>query len=639
VTRVEGETPKGPPPGDAHASPRGRYLAALSLGALGVVYGDIGTSPLYALRECFHGAYAVASTPANVLGVLSLVFWSLIAVISVKYLVFVMRADNRGEGGILALVALAVPRDVTQGRSWLLALLGLFGASLLYGDGMITPAISVLSAVEGLELVAPALERFVVPATVAILVGVFAIQRHGTGRVGAFFGPIMVLWFLTLAALGVRGIQHDPGVLVALAPWHAVAFFVHNGVHGFVVLASVFLVVTGGEALYADMGHFGRRPIRLAWFTLVLPALMLNYFGQGALLLEDPASSANPFYRLAPEWALVPLVALATLATVIASQAVISGAFSLTNQAIQLGYFPRVAVTHTSARESGQIYVGPVNWLLMLASCGLVLGFGSSTHLAAAYGMAVTTDMVITTALLCVVASRRWGWGRAAIALGAILLPIDLAFFGANLSKVFEGGWVSLVVAALAFTAMSTWKRGRTVLRERLEETGLPLELFLPDLETSKLARVPGAAVFLGGDPQGTPLALLHNVKHNKVVHELNVLLTLSTDDVPFVPFEERAQVKPLGHGFFRVIAHHGFMDLPDVPRLLRQVRSAALPIDLEHTSYFLGRERLIPSGRSGMAGWREWLFSVMSQNAQSATTYFRIPPNQVVELGAQVEL
>ncbi len=637
---MEGETPHGPAPDDARASPRGRYLAALALGALGVVYGDIGTSPLYALRECFHGQYAVAPTPANVLGVLSLVFWSLIIVISIKYLVFVMRADNRGQGGILALVALAVPRDMpARGRSWMLALLGLFGASLLYGDGMITPAISVLSAVEGLELAAPALGRAVVPTTVAILIGLFAIQRHGTGRVGAFFGPVMVLWFATLAALGVRGIQHDPGVLVALAPWHAVTFFAHNGLHGFVVLASVFLVVTGGEALYADMGHFGRRPIRLAWFTLVLPALMLNYLGQGALLLEDPAAAASPFYRLAPASLLYPLVALATVATVIASQAVISGAFSLTHQAIQLGYCPRIAVSHTSALESGQIYVGPVNWLLMLASCGLVLGFGSSTQLAAAYGMAVTTDMVITTALLCVVAANRWGWGTAAILLGGALLPIDLAFFGANLSKFLEGGWVSILVAAAGFSVMSTWKRGRRVLRERLEETSLPLELFLPDLETTKLPRVPGAAVFLAGDPQGTPLALLHNVKHNKVLHELNVLLTLATDDVPFVPFEERAQVKPLGHGFFRVVAHHGFMDLPDVPRLLRHVRSAALPIDLEATSYFLGRERLIPSGRSGMARWREWLFSVMSQNAQSATTYFRIPPGQVVELGAQVEL
>jgi KUP system potassium uptake protein len=434
-------------------------------------------------------------------------------------------------------------------------------------------------------------------------------------------------------------IVREPSVLAALDPLYAVGYIVSHPASTLVVLAAVFLAVTGGEALYADMGHFGRRPIQLAWFWIVMPSLLLNYFGQGSLVLERPDGVANPFFLLAPAWLQLPLVGLATAATVIASQAVISGAFSLTQQAIQLGYCPRVAVNHTSARESGQIYVGPVNWLLMLASCGLVLGFGSSNQLAAAYGMAVTTDMVITTALLCVVASRRWGWGAAAIALGVALLPIDLAFFGANLSKVFEGGWVSLVVAALAFTAMSTWKRGRKVLRERLEETGLPLDFFLPDLETSKLPRVPGAAVFLAGDPQGTPLALLHNVKHNKVLHELNLLLTLTTEDVPFVPAEERVQVKPLGHGFFRVVAHYGFMDLPDVPRLLRGARSAALPIDLDQTSYFLGRERLIPSGHSGMARWREWLFSRMSQNEQSATTYFRIPPNQVVELGAQVEL
>ena len=640
MTRVEGETSKGPPTEAAGASPRGRYLAALALGALGVVYGDIGTSPLYAVRECFHGEYGVEPTPEHVVGVLSLVVWSLVVVISIKYLVFVMRADNRGEGGILALVALAVPRDAApKGSAWALALIGVFGAALLYGDGMITPAISVLSAVEGLEVAAPGLARFVVPITVAILLAVFAIQSRGTGRVGALFGPVMVLWFSTLAVLGVRGIAQEPSVLGALAPWHAVEFLAEKRGHGFIVLASVFLVVTGGEALYADMGHFGRRPIRLAWFGLVLPALLLNYFGQGALLLEDPAAAANPFYRLAPAGSVYFLVALATAATVIASQALISGAFSLTHQAIQLGYCPRLAVSHTSALESGQIYVAPVNWALMVAACMLVVGFGSSANLAAAYGMAVTATMLITTVLLCVVARRRWGWGRAAFLLGAALLPVDMAFFGANLFKLDDGGWFSLLVAAIGFTLMSTWKRGRRVLRERLEETGLPLELFMPDLETSKLPRVPGSAVFLAGDPQGTPLALLHNVKHNKVVHELNVLLTLTTDAVPFVPAEQRTQVKPLGHGFFRVVAHHGFMDLPDVPRLLRQVRSAALPIDLEQTSYFLGRERLIPAGRSGMARWREWLFSVMSQNAQSATTYFRIPPGQVVELGAQVEL
>src|SRR5688572_12911592 len=624
-----------------HQKPSGKYLLILSLSALGVVYGDIGTSPLYAVRECFHGEYGVPPTPAHVLGVLSLMFWSLVLIISIKYIVFVMRADNRGEGGILSLVALAVPRDAVRprGSAWALALLGVFGAALLYGDGMITPAISVLSAVEGLEVATPGLGRVVVPITVAILVGVFAIQSRGTKRVGRLFGPVMVVWFLTLAVLGVRGIAHEPSVLSALAPWHAAAFLAEGGGVGFVVLASVFLVVTGGEALYADMGHFGRRPIRVAWFGLVLPALLLNYFGQGALVLESPAAAGNPFYRLAPAWSLYPLVALATAAAVIASQAMVSGAFSLTHQAIQLGYCPRLSVSHTSARESGQIYVAPVNWALMLAACALVIGFGSSANMSAAYGMAVSATMMITTALLCVVAVRRWGWRWRALALGAVLVPIDVAFLGANLLKLDDGGWFSLVVAAFGFTLMSTWKRGRAVLRERLEETGLPLELFMPDLETAKLPRVPGTAVFLAGDPQGTPLALLHNVKHNKVVHEHNVLLTLVTEDVPYVPEDERVTVKPLGQGFFRVVAHHGFMDLPDVPRLLRKARSPALPIDLERTSYFLGRERLIPSGHSGMARWREWLFSVMSQNAQSATSFFRIPPGQVVELGAQVEL
>jgi KUP system potassium uptake protein len=621
-------------------SPRGRYLAALALGALGVVYGDIGTSPLYAIRECFHGEYGVEPTPEHVLGVLSLMVWSLIVIISVKYIVFVLRADNRGEGGILSLVALAVPRDAgARGSAWALALLGVFGAALLYGDGMITPAISVLSAVEGLQVAAPGLERFVVPVTLAILIGLFAIQRHGTGRVGALFGPVMVVWFVTLAVLGVRGIAEEPSVLRALGPWHAVAFGVEEGAHGFVVLASVFLVVTGGEALYADMGHFGRRPIRVAWFGLVLPALVLNYYGQGALVLGNPAAAENPFYLLAPAWARYPMIALATAAAVIASQAMVSGAFSLTHQAIQLGYCPRLSVQHTSARESGQIYVAPVNWAIMVAACALVVGFGSSANMSAAYGMAVSATMLITSALLCVVAYRRWGWRWGTLALGAVLIPVDLAFFGANLLKLDDGGWFSLLIAAIGFTLMSTWKRGRGVLRERLEETGLPLELFLPDLETNKLPRVPGTAVFMAGDPTGTPLALLHNVKHNKVVHELNVLLTLVTEDVPYVPEAERATVKPLGQGFFRLVAHHGFMDLPDVPRLLRLARSAALPIELERTSYFLGRERVIPSGRSGMARWREWLFSVLSQNAQSATTFFRIPPNQVVELGAQVEL
>jgi KUP system potassium uptake protein len=622
-------------------APRGRRLLALSLGALGVVYGDIGTSPLYALRECFHGEWAVAATPANVLGVLSLVVWSLLALISVKYLAFVLRADNRGEGGILALVALLVPHaEAPVGRARQLALIGIFGAALLYGDSMITPAISVLSAVEGLEIATPALAHLVVPATVAILLGLFALQPRGTGRVGSLFGPVTLLWFGTLALLGLGGIAREPSVLAAVNPVHAVRFFAANGAQGFLVLAAVFLVVTGGEALYADMGHFGRRPIRAAWFAVVLPGLLLNYFGQGALLLLDPEASHSPFYRLAPAWALYPLVALATAATVIASQAVISGAFSLTHQAIQLGYSPRLSVRHTSPHESGQIYVAPANWALMLASCALVVGFGSSTNLAAAYGMAVTANMVLTTLLLCAVASRRWGWGVGAAALALGFLPMDLAFFGSNLLKITHGGWFSLAVAAAGFALMTTWKTGRRVLRTRLEETALPVDLFLPDLDTARLPRAAHTAVFLTGDPQGTPHALLHNIKHNQVVHQQTIFLTLVTDDVPVVPEAERLSVKPLGQGFFRVVAHHGFMEVPNAPALIERLRADhALPIDLARTSYFVGREKLIAAGHSGMARWREWLFALMSQNAQSATSYFRIPPNQVVELGAQVEL
>jgi len=630
-----------PPAGSSGAEPaHARPLLPLALGALGIVYGDIGTSPLYALRECFHGKYGVEPTPENVLGVLSLVVWSLIIVISVKYLLFVLRADNRGEGGILALVALLIPHSVQpQGHARRLALLGVFGAALLYGDSMITPAISVLSAAEGLEVVTPGLERFVVPATLAILVGLFSIQARGTGRVGAVFGPVMVLWFGVLGALGASGIQHEPGVLAALWPGYALGFFVHNGPHGFVVLAAAFLVVTGGEALYADMGHFGRRPIRLAWFVLVLPALVLNYFGQGALLLEDPAAAESPFYLLAPEWALIPLVALATVATVIASQAVISGAFSLTHQAIQLGYCPRLAVSHTSAEESGQIYVAPVNWALMLAACALVVGFGSSTNLAAAYGLAVTANMVLTTLLLAAVARQRWGWGVAGFGLLVAFLPFDLAFLGSNLLKISHGGWFSLAVAAVGFTLMSTWKRGRWVLQDRLEETSIPLELFLPDLDVSKLPRAPHCGVFLTGDPRGTPHALLHNVKHNQVVHSPTVLLTVLTADVPVVAEAERVTVQPIQPGFLRVIARYGFMEVPNVPEILERIRTPELRIEPMQTSYFVGREKLIPRGSSGMGRWRERLFALMAGNAEAPTAWFRIPANQVVELGAQVEL
>jgi KUP system potassium uptake protein len=636
VTDASGTQPapdRAPPPG-------GRRLAVLSLGALGVVYGDIGTSPLYAIRECFHGAYAIAVTPANVLGILSLVVWSLVVVISIKYLVIVLRADNRGEGGILALMSLAVPgaRDA-RGRAGALVLLALFGAGLLYGDGMLTPAISVLSAVEGLREATPALAPFVIPVTLVILVALFLIQPRGTGRVGALFGPVVIAWFVALAVLGVGGILHEPSVLAAIGPWHAVGFFWENGWHAFVVLASVFLVVTGGEALYADMGHFGARPIRLGWFGLALPALLLNYFGQGALLLEDAAAAESPFYRLAPAWALLPMIGLATAATVIASQAMISGAFSLTQQAVQLGFSPRLPVIHTSAHESGQIFVPPTNWMTMLCACALVVGFGSSSNLAAAYGMAVNANMVVTTVLLCVVAKQRWKWTWQVAAILAVLLPIDLAFLGSNLLKLTHGGWFSLVVAAFVFAIMSTWRRGRRVLYERMEVTALPIDVFLPDLETSKLPRVPGSAVFLTGDPQGTPLALLHNIEHNKVVHAQTVFLTLLTEDVPYVAYDARVTVKPLGEGFFRVVGHYGFMEIPDVPALLARVRSEDLPLDPDATSYFLGREKIVASGTSGMGRWRELLFAFLSQNAHSATTYFRIPPSRVVELGAQVSL
>jgi len=626
-----------PPPG---AAARPRPLSPLVLGALGVVYGDIGTSPLYALRECFHGDYAVDPTPENVLGVLSLVVWSLISLISIKYLTFVLRADNRGEGGILALVALLIPHAVKpKGMARNLALLGVFGAALLYGDSMITPAISVLSAVEGLETAAPALYPFVVPVTLGILLALFAIQPRGTGRLGALFGPVMVLWFVALGALGAAGMRHEPGVLAALWPGYAVAFFSHNGAHAFVVLAAVFLVVTGGEALYADMGHFGRRPIQLAWFALVLPALLLNYFGQGALVLENPAAVESPFYSLAPEWARIPLVALATTATVIASQAVISGAFSLTHQAIQLGYCPRLAVSHTSAEESGQIYVAPVNWALMVCACALVVGFGSSANLAAAYGMAVAASMVLTTILLSAVASQRWGWRLGAVAFAAVFLPLDLAFLGSNLLKIAHGGWFTLAVAAVGFTLMSTWRRGRWVLEDRLEETSLPLELFLPDLDTTKLPRAPHCGVFLTGNPRGTPHALLHNVKHNQVVHSPTLLLTVLTSDVPSVPEAERISVQPIQPGFVRVVVRYGFMEVPNIPEILERIRSPELPIEPLRTSYFVGREKLIPRGASGMGRWRERLFALMAGNAQAATSFFRIPANQVVELGAQVEL
>jgi KUP system potassium uptake protein len=616
-------------------------LAPLALGALGIVYGDIGTSPLYALRDCFSGEHGIEPTPANVLGVLSLVFWSLVIVISVKYLGFVMRAHNRGEGGILSLLALVQRGDRAGGtRRMVLLTLGLFGAALLYGDGVITPAVSVLSAVEGLSVATPLFTPYVLPIALVILLALFLVQRHGTGGIGRVFGPLMVVWFSVIAVLGVLELARDPSVLRAVLPTHAVSFFARNGWHGFLVLGAVFLVVTGGEALYADMGHFGYRPIRLAWFALVLPALLLNYFGQGALLLRAPSVAVNPFFHMAPAWALYPLVALATAATVIASQALISGVFSITRQAIQLGYWPRVEVVHTSAEEQGQIYLPGVNFALLLGVVAVVLGFRSSGSLTAAYGLAVTATMFITTSLTYVVARERWGVRRAvAVPMLLALLAIDLAFFGANLVKVAHGGWLPLTMGVVLFTLMTTWKRGRELLGEKLRAGSIALTDLLESFGDHGPRRVPGTAIFMTGNLEIAPSALLHNLKHNKVLHEQTVLLTIATEDVPHVPPSERVTLETLPQGLRRITARYGFMDDPSIPDILKRCREAGLPFNVMSTSFFLGRETLIVGKNPGMARWREALFVWMSRNARAATAFFRIPPNRVVELGAQVEL
>jgi KUP system potassium uptake protein len=617
-----------------------RYQLGLMLGALGVVYGDIGTSPLYALRECFHGIHAIEPNHENVLGVLSLIFWSLVIIVSVKYLTFVMRANNKGEGGILALLALAFPeRDAAGRKMWWIAL-GVFGAGLLYGDGMITPAITTLSAIEGLEVATQFLDPYIVPITVAVIVGLFSFQRIGTSLVGLMFGPVMAIWFLTLAALGIRGIILTPEVFAAFSPQYGIEFFVHNGWRGFLVLGAVFLVVTGTEALYADMGHFGVRPIRRAWFMIVLPALFLNYLGQGALLLQNPSAAENPFYRLAPPWTIYPLVVLATMAAVIASQALISGAYSLTMQAIQLGYFPRLVISHTSHAERGQIYMPQVNWTLMLACVGLVLGFQSSTNLAAAYGIAVSLTMAITTVLFYFAARRLWGWSKGRAGLGcAFFLFIDLSFLGANMLKIGHGGWFPIVVGIAIFTLMSTWKTGRHILRARLAASTLPYDLFLQDVRQHSPQRVPGTAVFMAGNPDGAPLALLHNLKHNKVLHQRVVVLTILTREIPSVKNAERVKVERLEEGFYRVIGYYGFMEEPNVPELLSRCEAEGLPFREEETTFFLSRETIIPTKERGMALWRERLFAAMSRNAQHATAFFRLPANRVVELGMQVEL
>lgn len=621
----------------------GKYFFTLVIGALGVVYGDIGTSPLYALRECFNASHQLTVTPPNVLGVVSLILWSLILIVAVKYLGFVMRASKNGEGGILSLLSLAFPnrheRKKHFGRAAMIAM-GVFGAALLYGDGMITPAISVLSAVEGLNVATTKFEHYVVPITILIIIALFTVQRSGTGMMGKIFGPVMAVWFVVLAVLGVSNITQAPEIFNAFNPLYAVTFLTANGWIAFVVLGSVFLCVTGGEALYADMGHFGHKPIKLAWFSTVMPALMLNYLGQGALLLINPAAAENPFYLMAPRWSLYPLVGLATLATVIASQALISGAFSLTMQAIQMGYIPRLEIDHTSSHQRGQIYMPRINWILMFSCIGLVIGFRTSTNLAAAYGIAVTLTMVITTLLFYFAARRIWGWSswKAGLLCG-IFLIVEVSFAAANFLKVFKGGWFPLLVGLILFTLMATWKRGRQLLGERLRASSLPFNLFLEDVLNNPPVRVAGTSIFLAGNSEGTPLALLHNLKHNKVLHQRVIILTVSTADVPQVPSTQRCKVETLAEGFYRVTGTYGFMEDPSVPEILEQCKLQGLNCDVDKSTFFLSRETIIPSSKKGMWIWREKLFALISRNAQPATAFFRLPANRVVELGMQVEI
>jgi KUP system potassium uptake protein len=620
--------------------PDRRRLAPLVIGAIGVVFGDIGTSPLYTLRECFTGVHGLPLTEGNVYGILSVIFWAITIIVTLKYVTLIMRADNRGEGGIMALTAL-VSRGLSERRArWWLVGLGIFGAAMFYGDGMITPAISVLSAVEGLDVMTPALKPYVIPLTIVILIGLFSIQRHGTANVGGLFGPVVCLWFVVLALLGAIEIARDPAVLLALNPAYAFVFLKDNPLPAFLALGAVVLAVTGTEALYADMGHFGATPIRRAWLFFVLPALVLNYFGQGALIIHEPATIKNPFYLLAPEWALLPLVVLATCATVIASQAVISGAFSLTRQAIQMGYCPRLTITHTSEGHIGQIYIPFINWTLLGAVMLLVLGFQSSSNLAAAYGIAVTMALAIDSLLIYVVLTRLWHWNRiASLAIVVPLLTIDLLFLASNALKIPQGGWFPIAIGIAAFTLLTTWKRGRSILLQRLMQETMPVDVFISSITESPPVRVPGTAIFLTSTEGRVPHALLHNLKHNKVLHERVVLLTLKTRDIPVVSRADRLKVQDLGCNFHQIEALHGFMEDQDIPALLEECGRRGIPFDMMDTSFFASRETLIPSVAPGMALWREKLFVSMSKNATKATEYFRIPTNRVVELGTQIEL
>jgi KUP system potassium uptake protein len=623
---------------DSRESPS---LRALAFGAVGVVFGDIGTSPLYTLQEVFSSKYGLGVAPASVLGVLSLVFWALLLVVTLKYVMFVMRADNHGEGGIMALLALAQrgARGMPRLR-WLIALIAIFGASLFYGDGVITPAMSVLSAVEGLKIAEPALVRWVMPISVVIVLALFVVQKRGTAKVGAVFAPVMCAWFVVIALLGVNMIVRAPEILVALNPYYALRFFRSHGVAAFMALGGVVLAVTGTEALYADMGHFGKTPIRRAWLFFVLPALLLNYFGQGALLLRQPEVSANPFYLLVPHALLYPMVALATAAAVIASQAVISGAYSMTREAVQLGFSPRMRVVHTSSHMAGQIFVPWINGMLLVLVIAAVIGFRSSENLGAAYGIAVTGTMVVTTLLMLVVAARLWHWKLPwIIAVGAIFLIVDLAFFGANLLKVEHGGWFPLALGILVFTVMTTWRRGRELVLRQLQHGGLALQPFIASIGEYPPTRVPGTAVFMTANPAAVPHALLHSLKHFKALHARNVLLNVETLETPYAERAERVEIRDLGHSFHRVTLRFGFMEDPDVPDALAACAQHGFPFDMMDTTFFLSRETVIATRRPGMARWRDKLFAFLSRNALPATAFFHIPGNRLVELGTQVEI
>lgn len=613
-------------------------LPALTVSAIGVVFGDIGTSPLYAMKEIFNGHHPIPVTPGNILGILSMVFWSIMVMVTIKYVALIMRADNRGEGGSLALLALITDRAKSSGMTWVVTLLGIFAAALFYGDSMITPAISVLSAVEGLEVIAPTLKPYVIPATLGILTGLFTIQQRGTGTVGMLFGPVMIFWFLLLGVLGAVQVVHNPSVLAALNPVYAVNFIeAHTGL-AFLALGSVVLAVTGGEALYTDMGHFGPYPIRLAWFGFVMPTLVFNYFGQGALLLSVPQSVENPFFHMAPEWALVPLVVMATVATVIASQAVISGAFSVARQAIQMGFLPRMLIVHTSGKAEGQIYVPFTNWTLYLAVVALVIGFGNSSNLAAAYGIAVTGTMMIDTVLIAfvMVLMWRWHWSVVAVVAGALFM-FDLAFFSSNILKILAGGWFPIMIGLASFTVLTTWRLGRRLVSEEMAKQSIPIHVFLDSI--FDVHRVRGTAVFMTSSKEGVPAALLHNLKHNQVLHERVVLVTVQTTDTPYVLELDRLYLHRMNQGFMRLIIRYGFMEDPDIPGALMSCKRFGESFDFMETTFYLSRETIVPKLAHQISPLRARLFALMSKNATSATEFFKIPTDRVVELGTQLEI